>query len=167
MNGPAASRPAAARATCADPVKSARARVQRVEQRRAACTRGTRTRSVAARLRRVVAHGVGQAADGVDDRHGAVAQAVHLVQPARLEPRRHQEDVGARLDQVRQRLVEADARADPIGMRARPAPARGPGSAPRRCRARRSVASSARQVVGERRDQVEALSDRPSARSCR
>ena len=67
-------------------------------------------------------HRVGQAADAAHHRHRAVAQAVHLVEPARLEPRRHQEDVGARLDQVRQRLVEADARGDrdPGARRQRP-----------------------------------------------
>ena len=40
-------------------------------------------------------------------RNCAITQAVHLVQPARLEERRHQENVRAGLYAVRQRLVEA------------------------------------------------------------
>src|SRR5208282_4874630 len=40
-----------------------------------------------------------------------VAQTVHLVQPARLEPRRHQEKIAAGLDAVRKSLVETDAHA--------------------------------------------------------
>ncbi len=43
-----------------------------------------------------------------------VAQAVHLVQAAWLEPRRHQEQVRTPLNQVRQTLVEPDPRADPL-----------------------------------------------------
>ena len=70
-------------------------------------------------------------------RHRAVAQAVHLVEPARLEARGHQEDVGTRLDAVRQRLVVADAQrrsARDVRRRAPRAPPRRPD---RRCRASR------------------------------
>ncbi|BAH91878.1 Os02g0744800, partial [Oryza sativa Japonica Group] len=47
-------------------------------------------------------HRVAEPAHGVHHGHGAVRHGVQLVQPARLEPRRHQEDVGARRDPVRQ-----------------------------------------------------------------
>ena len=56
----------------------------------------------------VVDHGVGEAAGRAHDRQRPVAQAVHLVQAARLEARRHQEEVAAGLDAVRPRVVEAD-----------------------------------------------------------
>ena len=55
-----------------------------------------------------VLHRIREPAGRVDQRDRAVAQAVHLIQPARLEPRRHQEHVGAGLNEVRQRLVEPD-----------------------------------------------------------
>ena len=73
------------------------------------------------------------------DRHRAVAQAVHLIQPARLEARRHQEDVGAAFDRVRQRLVESDVRADAIGVAARRAPPHVLIARLARCRARRTT----------------------------
>ena len=60
-------------------------------------------------------HRVRQPAHRAHDRHRAVAQAVHLVQAARLEARRHQEHVSAGLDQVREPLVEPDPRADRSG----------------------------------------------------
>ena len=50
---------------------------------------------------------VGQPADAADQRHAAIAQAVKLGQPARLEARRHQHHVGAALDQMAQLLVIA------------------------------------------------------------
>jgi hypothetical protein len=53
-------------------------------------------------------HRVGQSAGIAHDRRRAVAQAVHLVQAARLEARGHQENVRAGLDQMRQAVVEAD-----------------------------------------------------------
>ena len=52
-----------------------------------------------------------QPAGVVHDRRGAVALAVHLVQPAGLEARRHEEDVGAGLDLVGQAFVVADCTA--------------------------------------------------------
>ena len=55
---------------------------------------------------------VDQAAGGVRHHRRAVALAVHLVQPAGLEARWHQEDVGAGLDLVRHALVVADVNRD-------------------------------------------------------
>src|SRR5262249_34306478 len=53
-----------------------------------------------------------EAAGRVDDRQGAVAQAVELAQATRLVARRHQEDVCSRHDPVGERLVEAEAHGD-------------------------------------------------------
>jgi len=53
-----------------------------------------------------ILHGIRQPARRADHRHRAVALAVHLVHAARLEPRRHQENVGAGFEQMRERLVE-------------------------------------------------------------
>ena len=83
--------------------------------------RGDRTRS---RCRAPVRgipqlHRVGEAAGLVHDRHRAVAQAVHLVEAARLVARRHQEHVGAGLDQVRELVREAVVEADLARERAR------------------------------------------------
>ena len=58
----------------------------------------------------VVLDGVDEAAGRPHDRQGAVAQAVHLVEAAGLEARRHQEEVGAGLDAVRAAVVELRAR---------------------------------------------------------
>src|SRR6185369_10110943 len=46
----------------------------------------------------------------------AIAQAVHLVESARLVARRHEEQVRAALDQMREGLVETAAEVDPVGM---------------------------------------------------
>ena len=46
-------------------------------------------------------------ARSANHRYSAVARAVHLVQPARLKERRHQENICARFNPVRERLVEA------------------------------------------------------------
>ncbi|CCC96390.1 protein of unknown function [Azospirillum baldaniorum] len=63
--------------------------------------------------RRVGVHdGVGEASGAADQRQGAVLQGVHLGQAAGLRPRGDQEQVGAGLDAVGQRLVVADAHAD-------------------------------------------------------
>ena len=51
-----------------------------------------------------------------DDRHAAIAQAVKLRQAAGFEARGDEDGVGAALQQVRQSLVIADARADPPGV---------------------------------------------------
>ena len=45
-------------------------------------------------------------------RHAAVAHGDHLIEPARLEPRRHQEDVAAGVDALLQRPVEGQERRD-------------------------------------------------------
>ena len=129
------------------------------------CTRRTRNRSHRDAWR-VVANRIRQPADAPDDRHGAVAHAVHLVEPARLESRRHQEDVGARLDEVRQPLVEADARADAVAVQGRePSPevlvARLAGAEHDERRV------EPRDLVRKRRDRDRSPSDRPSARSSR
>ncbi len=52
--------------------------------------------------------GVGQTAGAAHHGQGAVTQAVDLIQAAGLEARRHQEDVGAGLDAVREVLVVTD-----------------------------------------------------------
>ena len=51
----------------------------------------------------------------MDHRHGAVAHAVHLVEAARFEARRHQEHVRSGFNEVRERLVEPDPHRDAIG----------------------------------------------------
>ena len=50
---------------------------------------------------------VGKAADARHHRHAAIAQAIELGQAAGLEARRHQDRVGAALEQMRQRLVDS------------------------------------------------------------
>ena len=62
---------------------------------------------IAARFRFVLDR-VLETARGTDDGNRAVTQAVHLIQAAWLESRRHQEHVAAAFDQMRQPLVEAD-----------------------------------------------------------
>ncbi len=57
-------------------------------------------------------HGIRQAAGGAHDGHGAIAQAVHLVEPARLVTAGHQEHIGAGFDAVRQRIVVTDVHGD-------------------------------------------------------
>ena len=57
-------------------------------------------------------HGVGEPAGAVHDGHRAVAQAVELVEAAGLVARRHEEHVGARLDQVGEVVVEAAVETD-------------------------------------------------------
>ena len=113
-----------------------------------------------------IPHGVVQSPDGPHHRHGAVTQAVHLVQAAWLEPRRHQEQIRASLDQVRQRLIEADLRGHPIRMPRRQ-------SEPQIFVSPFAVAEQhkrrvePRQLVGNLGNQIKALSDRPAARSAR
>src|SRR6185369_7763754 len=55
-----------------------------------------------------------EAAGPAYDRHGAVAQAVHLVETARLVERRHEEHVGACFDQVREFVAVAPVEAHAI-----------------------------------------------------
>ena len=59
-----------------------------------------------------VRNGVGQSANPPDDGHGAIVEAVHLIQPARFESRGHDEEITTSLDALRQALVEADTGAD-------------------------------------------------------
>src|SRR3990170_2710359 len=59
-----------------------------------------------------VDHRVGQPPRVPHDGDGPVLHAVELVQPARLVPGGHQEDVGPRLDLVRQPVVEGQAHRD-------------------------------------------------------
>uniref|UniRef100_A0A804NXW4 Uncharacterized protein n=1 Tax=Zea mays TaxID=4577 RepID=A0A804NXW4_MAIZE len=56
-------------------------------------------------------HRVPEPPHGVHHGHGPVRHGVELVQPARLEPRRHQQDVRARRDAVRQGHREPHPRA--------------------------------------------------------
>ena len=55
------------------------------------------------RFRRRIRHGIDQPAGRPDHGHGAVLQAVKLIQSARLIAAGHQENVGSRLDPVGQR----------------------------------------------------------------
>src|SRR5438067_13428585 len=50
---------------------------------------------------------VDEPAGGARYRRRAVTLAVHLVQAAGLEARRHEEEIGARLDEMRELLAEA------------------------------------------------------------
>src|SRR5215470_4293553 len=56
--------------------------------------------------RRIVTNRVGKAANGPYDWQGAVPETVHLVETAGLKLRRHQEDVCAALDQMREAFVK-------------------------------------------------------------
>ena len=105
-------------------------------------------------LRRRVHDRVGQAARRPHHRRRAVVHAVELVQARRLVEARHQEQVGPRLDLMRQRFVEADQQADPFGKALLPGPATerdtpgrpGPArpAAPPAAAARRGLAGSVR-----------------------
>ena len=55
----------------------------------------------------VVLDRIGESTGAAHDRHRAVAQAVHLVEPAGLVERGHEEQVARRLDPVRELLVVA------------------------------------------------------------
>mmetsp|Transcript_22 Transcript_22/g.83 ORF Transcript_22/g.83 Transcript_22/m.83 type:complete len:255 (+) Transcript_22:1730-2494(+) len=56
--------------------------------------------------RHTVLDSVDEAAGGCDDGHSAVLHGVHLDQPARLEPRRHQHEVAASCHEVGQGAIE-------------------------------------------------------------
>src|SRR5690606_40826410 len=56
---------------------------------------------------------IGEPARRARDRRGAVALGNHLPEAARLVARWHEEEVGARVDAVGERIVEAESRADP------------------------------------------------------
>ncbi|OQC35578.1 MAG: hypothetical protein BWX64_02394 [Acidobacteria bacterium ADurb.Bin051] len=66
-------------------------------------------------LPRVRLDGVGEPAGAAHHGGRAVAQAVELVEAARLVAGRHEEDVRSRLDPVRERLVVAPVEPDPAG----------------------------------------------------
>jgi len=76
--------------------------------------RSEKTNPVAGRLA-IALHRVDEAARAAHDGQGAVAEAVQLVQAARLEARRHDEEVGACLDAVRAALVEPEPRLELVG----------------------------------------------------
>ena len=59
-----------------------------------------------------VDHRVGEAADARHDRRRAVAQCAELGEPAGLEAGRHDDEIGARLKEMRKRLVIAEDAAD-------------------------------------------------------
>src|SRR5687768_12245350 len=61
-------------------------------------------------------HRINEATYRADHRYRGVPLAVHLVQPARLEARRHHEDVAATLHEMRAPLVKADECADAVGI---------------------------------------------------
>ncbi len=58
--------------------------------------------------------GVGQAAAGTHDRRRAVAHGDELALAARLEARRHQEEIGARVDAAGLVTIEAIQHRDPV-----------------------------------------------------
>src|SRR5262245_47891917 len=64
------------------------------------------------RRRLEISDRVVQSADAAHDRRGAIFQAVHLIQSARLISRRHQENVCAGFDLVRERVVISEIDAD-------------------------------------------------------
>src|SRR5689334_19161462 len=68
----------------------------------------SRRAAVGKRLRRAVDDRIVEPAGRMDDRRRAVTLTVHLVHPARLEPRWHHESIGAAFDPMRERFVEAD-----------------------------------------------------------
>ena len=105
---------------------------------------------------------VDQPAGGVRHRRRAVALAVHLVQPAGLEARRHQEEIGARLDQVGELLVEAGRHRDAAGM-ARGGAASAPSSSRSPLPEQRELRRQRGQLVGRGGDQVDALLVREAA----
>ena len=103
-----------------------------------------------------IVHGIVQSTDSSHHRHGAVAQAVHLIQATWLEPRRHQEQIGACLDQVCQRLVEADGRSDAIRMpRRKPEPQVFVSPLARAEQYKRGIETS--ELVGDLCNQIKAL----------
>jgi hypothetical protein len=55
---------------------------------------------------------IAEAANRPHDRDGSVPKAVHLIEPARLKSRRHQKEIGARLDEVRQPVIESNPHTD-------------------------------------------------------
>jgi hypothetical protein len=59
-----------------------------------------------------VSDGVPEAAHFVHDRHGAVVHGVELVQTARLEARRHHQNVSPRGEPVRELVRKPDPRAN-------------------------------------------------------
>src|SRR5581483_2362898 len=64
------------------------------------------------RMRVHITHRVGESARRVYHGKGTVAHGDELPQPARLELAGHQEEVGSGIDAMRERVVEADTRAD-------------------------------------------------------
>src|SRR4029453_10640421 len=107
-------------------------------------------------LWREIPNRVDKPADVVDDRNSAIPQAVHLVESARLGPRRYKEDVGASFDEMSELLAEVDAGADSIRMTSgKPGPQvlisrlTSPKHDPRRFQPR--------QLVGDRRQEIESL----------
>ena len=112
-------------------------------------------------------HRVGQPAGATHDRHRAVAQAVHLVQAARLVARRHEEHVGAGLDPVRELVVVARCRTRPCAGSALQPARTSARSAPRRCRARRAASPRAQEDGQHVVQQLEALLRRSAATRCR
>ena len=91
-----------------------------------------------------VDHRIGEPAGACDDRHAAIAQAVELGQPARLEARRDEDRVAAALHGVRQALVIADDHADPAAMA---------GRAGKQRALQRMVAGAEHRKLGAGRDQ--------------
>src|SRR5438132_5468404 len=69
--------------------------------------------AVAARVSVNVAHGVREPADRANYRDRAVAERDQLAEAARLEPRRHEEHVRARIDALCERRIETEREGKP------------------------------------------------------
>ena len=101
---------------------------------------GSKTKPVpVSRCGIVILHGIFQAANGAHDGNRAIFQTEHLIEAARLVERRHQEQIGAGFNLMRQRFVKADAHARP-----------GPDNAP----PRRGKNSSKRRLAAAEQDKL-------------
>src|SRR5947209_11687261 len=105
-------------------MEAARRTLDRVRERRRLVAR-EREAVPPARIRVEIAYRVREAADGAHHGDRPVAERDELAQPARLEPRRHEEEVRAGVDALRQRGVEAEREREPaLLLRGEPAPLR-------------------------------------------
>src|SRR6185503_1455324 len=76
------------------------------------CLRGVLDKSkptASARFRVHIEHGIVQPTGGPNDGDRPVSQAVHLIQAAGLESRRHQKNIRTALDEMCQRFIEPDS----------------------------------------------------------
>src|SRR5689334_24738882 len=100
-------------------VSVAAERAQRARERtgeRGPLVRREREAVAVSRMLVDVADGVGEPADGAHDGDRAVAQRDELTQTARLEARRHEEQVATGIDPLRQGGVEPEREEEPRGI---------------------------------------------------